>query len=1034
MRRKRILSFVLIIFVAILLVGCKKKTTEAIDEALGKLQVKEAVWVDFTLPTKIDDVKIGWKSSNTNLLKVGTETDEGVVIEVTNPDETTEVTLTATLTEGKGRRVADFTVEVWEEDTEAPVFKYRGEEGLPEKIEVDYKSKPNWLANIQAVDNYDGVVNIEVDDSNVKLDELGQYNITLTAKDTAGNENVKVIPVVVADLTEPLITGYKLYVLNVGDEAPNWLDGVTAHDIVDGEVEVNVDDSGVELTKAGKYRLTYTAVDKAENEGRVRVEVRVVAPEQEALGALDLPGKTTKNLNLKTEINGVNITWDTSNADAITNAGKVTMVDGREQAVKLTATAGSYERVFWVTVRDKKADIDATYSSAFSEIQTLNPLMSEGAADSDVYENLTDTFFSGDYDWEYAMDNEYADFPGDFSKIKSERNPSGTVEIANIPYKRTLKMASRFPYAVTQGTDNAIEGSYGRLLDQEAAKETLDDKWIITLRDDLKFEDGTPITTETVEYAFKQYLNGKLANARANYLYNEDYVPLVNGKAYYDGNAKWEDVGFRIIDDHSFEIRITRATTQYDLMGSLSIINLVHVESFEKGFNSTGTENNYGSVQNPLVSYGEFTLKNDYDDTEIFTFTRNDDHYNSWDIPFKTLNGPIIKDQTQIINEFKNGSLDVAGVGGEYWDEYKDNENLYIAPSNSFYRLAISLERPDNKAKPILQYAEFRRALYLATDRDDFAENVQPPSEGALGFLSNIHQVSEWSNESYATSDTSLQQLEDLGLKPDRGGYDSAEAKRLFDKVRQEAIEKGQYGANEVIQIEFLYYDAGSNTRIANWVKAQYEEVFNEEGSPKVFEVKLNPVSSDELSAQRDAGDFDLVFTGMNGATFQATFGMGYIFSPTFSSFLAGKGHGIPTKEVTADITNLFSIVAAKDKYDAKVVRERDGELPEGMRTASEQGFYDELKNSEGTYTGTFDGLFELFSKTPELEVDYLGQTEDLTNITAALEKALLEQMIAVPLFSSTSAAVYAPNVVRQAHAYHLFLGWGGMSYMYKTK
>lgn len=70
-----------------------------------------------------------------------------------------------------------------------------------------------------------------------------------------------------------------------------------------------------------------------------------------------------------------------------------------------------------------------------------------------------------------------------------------------------------------------------------------------------------------------------------------------------------------------------------------------------------------------------------------------------------------------------------------------------------------------------------------------------------------------------------------------------------------------------------------------------------------------------------------------------------------------------------------------------------------------------------------------LFSNTGELATDYEGQEEDLTKITAALERALLEQMIAVPLFSSTSAAVYSDNVVRLAHAYHLFLGWGGLTY-----
>ena len=34
------------------------------------------------------------------------------------------------------------------------------------------------------------------------------------------------------------------------------------------------------------------------------------------------------------------------------------------------------------------------------------------------------------------------------------------------------------------------------------------------------------------EYSFKQYLDGKQNNERANYLYNGDYIPLVKGEEY----------------------------------------------------------------------------------------------------------------------------------------------------------------------------------------------------------------------------------------------------------------------------------------------------------------------------------------------------------------------------------------------------------------------------------------------------------------------------------------------------------------------
>lgn len=739
-----------------------------------------------------------------------------------------------------------------------------------------------------------------------------------------------------------------------------------------------------------------------------------------ALASLDLPLKVHGDLTLKEGFE-----WKSFDTDVITDEGKVTRpATGGFHVVKLTAKKGDLTREFHITVLAEDVDNDATYSAAFSEIVTLNPLMATGNSDSDVYGYLVDYLYGSDYDWEHAMENGYADFPGDFSKIRSDRNPLGTVEMPSIKMKRNLAMAAKYPYSVNNGTDNVINGSFGVLLDQEASKETLDTEWVIYLRDDLRFEDGRKINADVFEYSFKQYLNPNLNNARANYLYDGDYINLVNGENYFKKveGITWEDVGFEKLSDLSFKITLATRQTQYHVMTYLGIINLVHPVQFELGFNYNGTENFYGSVQVPLISYGQYKLENNYFDTNKFTFTRDENNFNAWDYTFKEINGPIIKDQNQVINEFKIGNLDIAGVGGEFWTEFKDDNHLYVAPSNSFYRIAISLDRGEDATRasaPILAYDDFRRALYLATDRQDFADNVQPPSQGALGFLSNIHQVSEWATQAYAASDIFKQQLEQLGLSPDTGGYELEEAKDLFDQARAEAIADGKYTANEKIVVQFSYYDAGSNTRIANWVKQQYEKVFNEGEATDVFEIELNSLSNAELNQQRDAGDFDLVFTGMSGATFQATFGMGYIFSPSFSTFLVGKGHDIPNKEVEVEIPNLFEIVEAKAEAD---------------RTASEQALYDALAETDGVFTGTFDELFLLWNSVDEFSVDYEGQEEDLHLITAALERALLGQMVAVPLFSSTSAAVLGDKVVRIPHAYSLFLGWGGMAYMYKTK
>lgn len=101
----------------------------------------------------------------------------------------------------------------------------------------------------------------------------------------------------VTDTVKPVISGMEDMVLTLGDEAPDWLDGVTATDDVDGNVTVTVDASAVILTEAGIYDVIYTAEDEAGNLETVTIKVTVNNPEVDAfyVSLLDLEGSTLIN-------------------------------------------------------------------------------------------------------------------------------------------------------------------------------------------------------------------------------------------------------------------------------------------------------------------------------------------------------------------------------------------------------------------------------------------------------------------------------------------------------------------------------------------------------------------------------------------------------------------------------------------------------------------------------------------------------------------------------------------------------------------
>lgn len=152
-------------------------------------------------------------------------------------------------------------------DTDPPVFS-----GL-KKLSVDKDKKPNYTSGVTATDARDGKVAFEYDDSQVNLSKPGTYTVTYTATDKAGNKATQQRKItVLADTQAPKFSGLKDMTAKK-NKKPDYTAGVKATDNWDGVVEFTYDDSKVDLSKAGTYYVTYSAVDKAGNKATARRKV-----------------------------------------------------------------------------------------------------------------------------------------------------------------------------------------------------------------------------------------------------------------------------------------------------------------------------------------------------------------------------------------------------------------------------------------------------------------------------------------------------------------------------------------------------------------------------------------------------------------------------------------------------------------------------------------------------------------------------------------------------------------------------------------
>jgi oligopeptide transport system substrate-binding protein len=516
-------------------------------------------------------------------------------------------------------------------------------------------------------------------------------------------------------------------------------------------------------------------------------------------------------------------------------------------------------------------------------------------------------------------------------------------------------------------------------------------------------------------------------------------------------------VGIKKLSDLSFQITSNSSVTQLDAIGNIDLINLVHPESYEAGFqDATKAVTNYGSIDNPLVSYGPYVLKS-WQDGTVYVFNKNLSYVNAEAYNYKSYRLTVLVDQTAIVNEFKAGNLNVAGVSGAFFPEFKDNPGLYIIPGNSAFRLAISLVRnasyvggetvlrdPENPTagSPLVQELDFRRALYFAIDRLEFAQEVFPPAVPNLGMVSSIHKVTMEAPEFFQESAEYLAMAQALGINVQNNGFDPVKAKEFFDKAYASLVSKNIIANGDVVNVDYTYGESEVAAKIAAWMKDMLEGVFNGTGAKRINIVTrgLDTSTGGAFSTARTFGDFDLMLTGISGATYDAAFFSGFVYNNYVGSFLSGKGHNPGDTAIEVDFSNIYNILKAKlaagelpetlpnEDFDAT-----EPESEDNPKTVPNPEFeaYDRL-DANGKFKGTFNEAYTFYGGTTVFDVEYPGRTQDLNNLTVALEFVVLSQGINVPLYSTVSAVVYG-DVYIDVPAWHSFLSFGGSRYRWLT-
>lgn len=432
--------------------------------------------------------------------------------------------------------------------------------------------------------------------------------------------------------------------------------------------------------------------------------------------------------------------------------------------------------------------------------------------------------------------------------------------------------------------------------------------------------------------------------------------------------------------------------------------------------------NSYCTTQEKSASWGPYKLTY-YQDQKTYTVSRNDKWF-GYGLPQYANQYQTDAIVTEKIEEwdtawlaFQKGNLDGIGMDVKIAADYRTSKRAYFTPETWTFDLNIqsnATSRSDNRNNLLLNYPDFRKAISLSLDRDDYCAKNNPSSQAALGLLNSMYYYDVENGKVYRESIQAKEAiLNAYGAEKVEGGWKVGEttytdieealdattgynltlARKLVNDAVAQAKKDGKYSDGENIILTYGIETQTANTdRIKNWFQAAFDNMTKGTSIEGKVKIEYFLFSSATWSEQFADGEYDLCF----GAWGQAAFNPAYLLCETQIS-----------KETRY----------AKN-WDPKTVSVTVKATPDD-------------KHEDGIYTYNLEQWRLILQGKDGWPVNFKNfPMEDQLAALGAVETAILKEYYSIPVYSRYSASLMGYKVDYVSYEYNTFMGYGGIRYM----
>jgi len=321
----------------------------------------------------------------------------------------------------------------------------------------------------------------------------------------------------------------------------------------------------------------------------------------------------------------------------------------------------------------------------------------------------------------------------------------------------------------------------------QAASYTVSEDGLVytfTLRDDIFWSDGQPVTANDWVYSWRRLVNPDTA---ADYGYFLDGI-VVNAAAIQAGEKAPEELGIKALDDKTLEISLESACPYFLEVCAFASLMPMREDVVEGNDNWTDPAN--------IVVNGPYIISEWVHDSYI-KMVPNEQYYDAANLGPDEIVWHLSDSETAILSSYQNGEYDfIESFPTDMIESLQSSGDCFINPYVGTYYLYLNCDK--------IPSWKVRAAMTISVDRDNIVKNVtQGGQVPATGFVASGILDSTGQDFAYGVSELGAiynwlsQQYPDADLTTYAGKCELA--KQLYD----EAVADGEWDANTTVVYNF---------------------------------------------------------------------------------------------------------------------------------------------------------------------------------------------------------------------------------------